>query len=93
MPCRVRIFLWDGDAGSRYMGEHDLAEQPTVGGTVQFGELGRSYSAQVMSIAPASWDPTSALIPAVHVAARQPASVAATAASLPRAGVPRPVRG
>jgi hypothetical protein len=72
MSYRVRIFLWNGENGSQYMGEHELAEQPAIGKKVEFSQLGQLYSAHVMNIAPPHWDPSSALIPAVHVTQWQP---------------------
>jgi hypothetical protein len=72
MSYRVRIFLWNGEKGSQYMGEHELAQQPAIGKTVEFQQLGRICSAHVMNIAPANWDPSTALIPAVHVTEWQP---------------------
>jgi hypothetical protein len=76
MSYRVRIFLWNGEKGSQYMGEHELTQQPAIGKTIEFGQPGRICSAHVMSIAPANWDPSSALIPAVHVTEWQPTAPA-----------------
>jgi len=67
MVYRVRIFLWNSAKGSTYLGEQDLKVRPVVGSQANFKLSGRLHSGHVRDIAPADWDPTSALIPTVRV--------------------------
>jgi hypothetical protein len=68
MAYRVRIFLrrQDQNAG-RYIGERYLREIPRLRGRVAF-KLGDAVRAgMVERIVPDDWQPTSELIPTVHV--------------------------
>ena len=77
MTYRARIFLWSADKASDYVSEQDLAAKPTVGERIEFMRDGGLFRGHVKFIAPANWDPGSALIPAVHVTQWSPAGPAA----------------
>jgi hypothetical protein len=68
MAHRVRIFLRHRDQNAgRYIGERYLREMPRLSGRVAF-ELGDVVQAgTVERIVPDNWQPTSELIPTVHV--------------------------
>jgi hypothetical protein len=74
MTYRVRIFLWAGERSSQYIGQHELRVRPAVGNPIQFKRDGALLTGRVKDIAPANWDPSSALIPAVYVTEPDPAS-------------------
>ena len=67
MIYRVRIFLSNSAKSASYLGEQDLKVRPYVGQPLNFTQNSSLRSGRVKDIAPANWDPTSALIPAVHV--------------------------
>ena len=68
MAYRVRIFLRRSDqkAGS-YIGERYLREMPRLNGRVVFEHEDSMESGNVERIVPDGWQPTSELIPSVHV--------------------------
>ena len=67
MIYRVRIFLWNSAKSSSYLGEQDLKVRPAVGQPIKFRQYSSLRLGRVKDIAPANWDPSSAVIPAVHV--------------------------
>jgi hypothetical protein len=74
MIYRVRIFLWTGERSSEYIGQHELRVRPSVGNPIQFKRDGALLTGRVKDIAPANWDPSSALIPAIYVTEPESAS-------------------
>ena len=68
MSYRVRIYLRRSDQNAgHYIGERCLSEIPRLDGGVAFDDDTEVRRRKVEGIFPGSWEPTSGLIPSVHV--------------------------
>jgi hypothetical protein len=68
MSYRVRIFLRRSDQNAgRYVGERYLQEISRLHGPVLFDSGAGMQQGKVEGIFPDTWEPTSELIPSIHV--------------------------